>query len=157
MGLKPLKNYQTWSNISFFEKMYLFQIVLRLESQFKCKSKNNFINRTFHYSHLSNKRVGYNKRVGQKIHPTRSTSGQGGIFNLLHENQRVGWTFFLKRISGHVLLLERQEYFDPQIQFFSQNGKPKNSFVNMDIELAFNSDDLHQWNDKQILSFQNLK
>jgi hypothetical protein len=30
-----------------------------------------------------------------------------GIFNLLHENQRVGWTFFLKRISGHVLLLER--------------------------------------------------
>ena len=27
------------------------------------------------YSYLSNKRVGYNKQVGQKIHPTRSTSG----------------------------------------------------------------------------------
>ena len=48
----------------------------------------------------SNKRVGYNKRVGQKIHSTRSTIGQGGIFNLLHENQRVGWTFFLKRIMS---------------------------------------------------------
>ena len=41
--------------------------------------------------------IGYNKRVGQKIYPTRSTSGQGGIFNLLHENQRVGWTFFLEK------------------------------------------------------------
>ena len=27
------------------------------------------------YSYLSNKRVGYNERVGKKIHPTRSTSG----------------------------------------------------------------------------------
>ena len=28
----------------------------------------------FQYSYLSNKRVGYDKRVGWKIHPTRSTS-----------------------------------------------------------------------------------
>jgi hypothetical protein len=32
----------------------------------------------------------------------------------------------------------------------------KNPLLNMDIELAFNSD-LHQWNDKQILSLQNMK
>ena len=43
------------------------------------------------YSYLSNKQVGFNKRVGWIIHPTHSTGGQGRIFNLLHENQQVEW------------------------------------------------------------------
>ena len=42
-----------------------------------------------YYSYLSNKQVGFNKRVGWIIHPTHSTGGQGRIFNLLHENQQV--------------------------------------------------------------------
>ena len=60
-----------------------------------------------YYSCLSNKQVGLKKQVGSKIHPIRSTGGQDGIFIRLHENQRVEWIFFQKRINGHVCLLER--------------------------------------------------
>ena len=48
-------------------------------------------NRLHYYPHHSNKGVGW------KILNTRSTGGQNRIFNLLHENQWVGWNLFLEK------------------------------------------------------------
>ena len=65
---------------------------------FRLSQKRNFGNK---YSYLSNKGLGFNKRVGWKIHPTLSTGGSGGIITL-----QVGWIFFFEKNKRACRLLE---------------------------------------------------
>ena len=58
-----------WHEVKKAQNCFLYEITLYDSKQILVQICN------YPYSYLSNKRVGYNKRVGWKIHPTGSTNG----------------------------------------------------------------------------------